>query len=557
MDSRVGTLDLKVRAASPPAVTIAASVESFTVGVLRRCDEILEHRCPGRIWIVRELDLSLRLIDSALSDPHEMEAFASALVESFERKADALLDRASGDPEFAVFSDEVSWRAAHLEARVRPSDDNAWMFAALNSCDEALSALVDASGGTLLRDVIVTLYRRGTLLATLGTLREDVVASVAHALGMPRSPWPSVTPSPTDRVSDAIASCACKLAPSTSANVAWLTIAAAAHDVLGAAASDDVVVRATAVAFAGWEIAARDQSGAVQFTPTTDGPMLGPATIETAFGGALYLISLALELSAGEILWCACLPEGIVLSRAVTLLLNQSAADDPAPLLCGGVRASTPLPPIALEQQAEIARALTTAFLDAVARRDLVDAPAPVLRLIESAEGPLLVATNASGFVWFVHPAYSARETQTALDAFFDLWPVSWPSPQGERALVAFDRRARIKPVDGAGAVDVLLSAEGPVASCAVVSQMAGALAALFAARVRADGMDPRALSKRYFKIPGRVTMDAGVMTVALPMEYLDLDVRRAGLDVDPGWVPWLHRRVVLTYVEPFDEQCR
>jgi hypothetical protein len=39
-------------------------------------------------------------------------------------------------------------------------------------------------------------------------------------------------------------------------------------------------------------------------------------------------------------------------------------------------------------------------------------------------------------------------------------------------------------------------------------------------------------------------------MTIRLPMERVDLDVRRAGLDRDPGWVPWLGRCVRFEFVE-------
>ena len=30
--------------------------------------------------------------------------------------------------------------------------------------------------------------------------------------------------------------------------------------------------------------------------------------------------------------------------------------------------------------------------------------------------------------------------------------------------------------------------------------------------------------------------------------EHLDLDIRRAGLDIDPGWLPWLGRVVRFRY---------
>jgi hypothetical protein len=39
-------------------------------------------------------------------------------------------------------------------------------------------------------------------------------------------------------------------------------------------------------------------------------------------------------------------------------------------------------------------------------------------------------------------------------------------------------------------------------------------------------------------------------MTVTLPMARVDRRVRRAGLDADPGWVPWLRRHVRIGFRE-------
>jgi hypothetical protein len=33
-----------------------------------------------------------------------------------------------------------------------------------------------------------------------------------------------------------------------------------------------------------------------------------------------------------------------------------------------------------------------------------------------------------------------------------------------------------------------------------------------------------------------------------MPLDEVDLDVRRAGLDLDPGWVPWLGTVVRYVY---------
>jgi hypothetical protein len=48
---------------------------------------------------------------------------------------------------------------------------------------------------------------------------------------------------------------------------------------------------------------------------------------------------------------------------------------------------------------------------------------------------------------------------------------------------------------------------------------------------------------------PGSVLARPGWIEVRLPAEQVDLQVRRAGLDLDPGWVPWLGAVVRYRYV--------
>jgi hypothetical protein len=38
-------------------------------------------------------------------------------------------------------------------------------------------------------------------------------------------------------------------------------------------------------------------------------------------------------------------------------------------------------------------------------------------------------------------------------------------------------------------------------------------------------------------------------LDVSLPLEEADIRVRRAGLDLDPGWVPWFGRVVRFHYL--------
>jgi hypothetical protein len=54
------------------------------------------------------------------------------------------------------------------------------------------------------------------------------------------------------------------------------------------------------------------------------------------------------------------------------------------------------------------------------------------------------------------------------------------------------------------------------------------------------DDVDDRALLDRVLARPGRVICDPGWVEVLLDVADIDVLIRRAGLDLDPGWVPWL-----------------
>jgi hypothetical protein len=81
--------------------------------------------------------------------------------------------------------------------------------------------------------------------------------------------------------------------------------------------------------------------------------------------------------------------------------------------------------------------------------------------------------------------------------------------------------------------------------TAAVVARCAAALVNVFCARlgVAAD-VD---LVRKYLCVPGRMELD-DPLRVVMPMERIDIDLRRAGLDLDPGYLPWLERKVVLQF---------
>ena len=59
----------------------------------------------------------------------------------------------------------------------------------------------------------------------------------------------------------------------------------------------------------------------------------------------------------------------------------------------------------------------------------------------------------------------------------------------------------------------------------------------------RFDLWDPALIA-----VPGRIAATATHLEAAMPTARVRLAVRRAGLDLDPGWVPWLGRVVAFVY---------
>ena len=79
----------------------------------------------------------------------------------------------------------------------------------------------------------------------------------------------------------------------------------------------------------------------------------------------------------------------------------------------------------------------------------------------------------------------------------------------------------------------------------AILCQLCGCLAYLFLARVAAGEVTSMAtFVAEFLAVPADVEAEDDGYTVRLPMERIDPRVRRAGLDRDPGWVPWLDRSV-------------
>jgi len=53
-----------------------------------------------------------------------------------------------------------------------------------------------------------------------------------------------------------------------------------------------------------------------------------------------------------------------------------------------------------------------------------------------------------------------------------------------------------------------------------------------------------------FIKVPAQVVADASHIDIYFPLSAVRLDIRLAGLDVNPGWIPWLGRVVRFHYID-------
>jgi hypothetical protein len=592
----VAELCLRVRAGEAGAPDLRPRAERFARAVLERCAGLLEARAPGRVVLIRRLPLRWRLSEAALAGAAALERCAAdiaAAVEEVVRQAGA----PAADSDVAVFEDESHWRASHLLDGLR-GRAGAWFYAPLEAEGDPVEALCAPQRRGLALGLLARLETEGRLIELLAALPPAQAGALAEALGA-FPPWVekhaaeitvaegAATPAGTAEgpVGTRLAEFARALPSTLSVPALLLALHVRAHALLGPAAAEEAVQSAVTAALAARPRLTPPETAVPRTAPAAaplpPEPLVVPPAVAravppsedagpgsalplapgteppaetvflTRFGGLFYLLTCALELDLGEALWKACLPEGDVLAQVAAAVLGPEAAGDPAPRLFGGVEPGRPLPPVTPEQQQEVAAALIAPLAAALPRRGLADFPELVLDLVAHATGRLLVvATPGSPFAVFTWPATSAVEATAGLRAFLRVWPRSAPPVSARPALAELDASGRLHPGRGASvSSNILIPAAPSPEAAALLAQAAGVLCGLFAARTgKLVWPDAAAFIRRYLALPTVVTVIAGEMLVTLPEKDIDLSIRRAGLDRDPGWIPWLARAVRLTF---------
>jgi hypothetical protein len=580
IDDQVGQVRIRVKTDLPDSGEFRSASERMVRATLERCGEILEARHPGRVVIVRSLPLRWRADESLLEDSEAVEELAQAAASSIERMAvsNVTADHSAKAPG-VIFEDEAQLRASHLVALVRGAP--LWFHAFLEERDtrSALGYLALPEHRELAWSVLLRLAREDALaevLANIPSLATEVFAAAlgvgspyaqarsdelladladpriaAELIGM-SARWPQLS---TVAQLLALRVHAAVMMDTTPESQEAVMLASTIANSMNRDAAMRSVIAPEAAAEArervkrAKQLDIQEEQLATAEPPETpeEAEQEAPELVWTGCAGIFYLLERMQELDIPESLWKVCLPEGEVLAAAMSALLGDAFADDPAPRLFGGVD-TVECPTISPEQLEEIAAATCASLAAALPRRQLAEIPPCSLALIEHGPDRLLVASaEGSPFVFFAWPANDASAIVQGLRAFLQAWSskgVVTTAP----ALAGLDGSGRVQPPRAGEPKPVPLfvpEADSAVAA-ALLSIVAGAPCLLFAERAGTAG-DREAFLQR-IALRAKVATTSAEMQVVLRAEDVDDQVRRAGLDRDPGWLPWLQRTVRFLY---------
>jgi len=216
------------------------------------------------------------------------------------------------------------------------------------------------------------------------------------------------------------------------------------------------------------------------------------ASIDTSWGGLFFFAKLINDLEIAEHLYCAGVREGDFLVHVFAAMVGSAGARDPAPCLLGTARAR-PRPP-------------------------LRPVPAWAVEEVESkATATLLAHLRHHG------GSVDPDELVRAVDTWArDLRPAAAPDRLTGR----------------------------------LVAGLAARLAVAFERRL-GQAIGPWESLRRRLAIPATVTVPdpaRAPIVVRFPSAALDIDLRLAGLDFNPGRLPWLDRPLALVFGDPLND---
>lgn len=499
MSHQVQALRLHVRSHGTPAPDLDARSRRFAEQLLDEVARRLDERVGGRLVLIRRLPIKLRANVAMLADAREVARLAEAIADSIDIQATS---SPREDADVAVFDSDSDWRASYLAHHAGHGPPR-WYFATLAAADDRCAALT-----TLDRVTVATILRHVHAHDRLTQLLDQLDLATTLALAT-----------------------TLEIADLDRRNVA--AEGDASHEPQRrASAVRDAIVRAVAASAVDTPATTPDASPSTTIEPVMHEAAAPSATSHlTRHAGLVYLVRCLLELDAGEILWRACVPEQVVLTVALASLIPNP--EDPAPSLLGGAALGTTFEASA-EQRAEIVSALCASLHGSLPRRGLASLPEVELAFGGDGHHRVLYALADSQPI-FAAPAPTIAAAQRALAAFLEAWPTG--AVAGPPVICELVASSRVSLRDRVATVSARIGGDDAALIAAVV---AGTATCLFQSRV----------GDRELAGTGHITDTDDVRTVSMAMEAIRLPVRRAGLDIDPGWVPWLSRSVRIVFTD-------
>jgi hypothetical protein len=500
--ARVRTLSLRIRSARAEAKQPASD---FMAKALARAVESLHE--PRAVFVHR-LQVDLRMLEAGLTLPSEVDAVASLLRAHLETLVSEAAQRSvSPERDVVVFASAAAWRASRILAVATEAD--AWYFADLASSAEP-GACLGLPDPELARATLTVLVERSPEFErALARERAPVLVAWLQTLERIAAVAPSEVP-PHARVDRLVAAVLASARAIVAGRVGRVvaSMAATAQGAEAAQAEHTVARAATAC-------------------PSASQP--------TRIARAAYLLSIWLELDTARVLYEAGLREGIWFAHALAQATKLASPNDD--VLCvavGGESWIPALPEIAADRVAQACAATLTAWFQSVARRRL-EGVALTLAVERWGGARWLVVrgTRCDAPVG----AFLADSIERAEAALRQLTSLA-PSPcvlRASRALVELDRSGRVLPVPSDARAFV------PAAcSALLVETIAGAAREQYALRGGQLEDD--------FAVDGRVSEDDALVLVEMDVSAISLDLREAGLDGSPGWLPWLGKKLEVEF---------
>ena len=527
---------LRIRAgeANP---TLATRCTVLTRRVLERMAEILDQ--SDRVVLIQTLEIRWRLPDEALESEESITRFTADLIEALKPAWTEPFESPRHEADVVVFPDTAAWWTDALQARAKGR--RAWFHEQIFQT-EPLLMLAEPSHRALGLTILRLLGQQAPKVlgscpsAALSVWAKALHIRVPEAFSHSDPQWINVLKNineyPIPLLLQALAICGSNATPPL---LGLSALALHLAEVPSEAYLDVETLAFSEVLF----------SAASQVPATTPEVIVG-ATLKkpdvpylelTSHAGIFYLATLLIELGIGEHLWTACLPEGRFLGWAVTGLVG----DDPVSHWFGGPDIS--VPEVSGVQADEVIAKCCSSLFKVLSRHQLAaDTPSLELTLV----GQEFIATLPCS----VFPVWSAvcidpSELHEAVILLSEYWPGSLIAPEtwGGLGLPSNINCLRNDPPSAWFRID------GPNHVARLAAVIIGTAASLFEWRVDASCCNSsEAFVEQFLRVRGQLEDTGSSIVVHMRATDVSFPVRRAGLDRDPGYVPWLERTVVLRF---------